>query len=390
MKIYSGDINSLRKQIEMHFDYIHKNKNKVETLELISNIEVLLSTEEYMNQNRSNYWKRLKSCRNLVVEQIVKTNRLNDKYIDEFIKYKNFHYNFITDLFEKIDYEVLDDAILKEDVEDIEEYKMYTSISDFLVKNKDDELLNSFNNLIDKKQIYELYLKDYKYSGIHLNSTINKEHYIFINRYYDSFEQMTNLVHELGHIKDNEELLKFQSKKNLIYYNFKSAMSEVISSFYEVKFLSFLLDSGLYKERSTTSLVDYDYFILSQLGLVKILSSLDDDILRHENYKELDKETFYNILINKENDGYDDIIEDYDIFDNVNYGYGRLIALYFSHLEKSDKEKFLDVYQKFNINKFDYFNPSFFSKIGIREDDIITGVNQELKDQSTKILKRKY
>lgn len=390
MKIYSGDINSLRKQIEMHFDYIHKNKNKVETLELISNIEVLLSTEEYMNQNRSNYWKRLKSCRNLVVEQIVKTNRLNDKYIDEFIKYKNFHYNFITDLFEKIDYEVLDDAILKEDVEDIEEYKMYTSISDFLVKNKDDELLNSFNNLIDKKQIYELYLKDYKYSGIHLNSTINKEHYIFINRYYDSFEQMTNLVHELGHIKDNEELLKFQSKKNLIYYNFKSAMSEVISSFYEVKFLSFLLDSGLYKERSTTSLVDYDYFILSQLGLVKILSSLDNNILRHENYKEMDKETFYNILIDKENDDYDDIVEDYDIFDNVNYGYGRLMALYFSHLEKADKEKFLDVYQKFNINKFDYFKPSFFSKLGIREDDIITGVNQELKDQSTKILKRKY
>ena len=42
MKIYSGDIDSLRKQIETYLDYIYKKKNKVETLDLIANIEVLI------------------------------------------------------------------------------------------------------------------------------------------------------------------------------------------------------------------------------------------------------------------------------------------------------------------------------------------------------------
>ena len=102
---------------------------------------------------------------------------------------------------------------------------------------------------------------------------------------------------ELGHIKDQEELLNFQSSKNAIYYNFKSSMSEVISSFYEVKFLSFLLDSKYIKKKYHFAGY-HDYFILNQLGLLRILSSLDEDILKHEKIiKRVDNETFYNILI---------------------------------------------------------------------------------------------
>ena len=344
-----------------------------------------------MTGEKSSYWKRLKTCRNLVVEQIVKTNKLNERFIDEFIKYKSFHYDFISNLFENIDYEVLDDAVLTDEEEvTLEEDKMYNLIAEFLTKNSDEELLDRFNNLIKKHQVYKLNFKDSKYAGMNIQSTINRENYIFINGCYDNFEQVVNLVHELGHIKDQEELLNFQSSKNAIYYNFKSSMSEVISSFYEVKFLSFLLDSKLYQKRSTISLVDYDYFILNQLGLLRILSSLDEDILKHENYKRIDKETFYNILIDKDNDDFDDRVENYDIFNNVNYGYGRLMALYFSYLEETDKEKFIDVYQKFSINKSDYFKPTFFSELGIKEDEIIKGVGQQLNRQSLKILKRKY
>ena len=66
------------------------------------------------------------------------------------------------------------------------------------------------------------------------------------------------------------------------------------------------------------------------------------------------------------------------------------MALYFSYLEETDKDKFIDVYQKFNINKSDYFKPTFFSELGIKENEIIKGVNKELKKQSLKVLKRKY
>ena len=59
-------------------------------------------------------------------------------------------------------------------------------------------------------------------------------------------------------------------------------------------------------------------------------------------------------------------------------------------LEETDKEKFIDVYQKFNINKSDYFKPPFFSELGIKENEIIKGVGQQVNRQSLKILKRKY
>ena len=43
---------------------------------------------------------------------ILKRDKLNERFRNEFIKYKSFHYDFISNLFENIDYEVLDDAVL--------------------------------------------------------------------------------------------------------------------------------------------------------------------------------------------------------------------------------------------------------------------------------------
>ena len=52
---------------------------------------------------------------------------------------------------------------------------------------------------------------------MNIQSTINRENYIFINGCYDNFEQMINLVHELGHIKDQEELLSTEQRANQLY-----------------------------------------------------------------------------------------------------------------------------------------------------------------------------
>ena len=61
------------------------------------------------------------------------------------------------------------------------------------------------------------------------------------------------------------------------------------------------------------------------------------------------------------------------------------MALYFSYLEETDKEKFIDVYQKFNINKSDYFKTTLLSELGIKENNIkLWGCKQRIKKQHQK------
>ena len=59
---------------------------------------------------------------------------------------------------------------------------MYNLIAEFLTKNSDEELLDRFNSLIEKNQVYKLNFKDSKYAGMNIQSTINgQEKTIFLS-----------------------------------------------------------------------------------------------------------------------------------------------------------------------------------------------------------------
>ncbi len=164
-------------------------------------------------------------------------------------------------------------------------------------------------NLLDK------FIKDYRittvnekssgYGGFYIPNYIEpNKSYIYIINSNNTYEDAIKVAHELGHDMECKKSTKSYGK-----FAFLSLYTEVISQYYENKFIDFLIDEKI---------------------AVKQGQSLKKDFL----------ESIYYYL--------DELLYEEPTYDNIVYGYGALISFYIKDLKKDELEVFKHnlLYQK--------------------------------------------
>ena len=192
---------------------------------------------------------------------------------------------------------------------------------------------------------------------------------------------MNTIIHELGHAWDSLEL----AKRNGIYqqyYHYDSIYIEVISKQFEKKFLNYLIENNILVNDTSILLNDFYHDITDYLVTIEFLASLDNKFLEDENYKRIDSKIlsgeFAGNFIKK--DLTVDIvdIEDIDLTKELYYGYGGLLAVYFTQLERDDYDKFQYIYKQFLDNRYKPFNVDIFNKFVGSKDNLIDATVNEL------------
>jgi len=181
--------------------------------------------------------------------RIVKYRNNIDKLMQKnFQINKDFHEIFfqtslivIREMIEKLEEEIpfidpKDYHVLKKN-QDIE------IVTDFL-KEEDIVLKDIFNDMRKKKQIYAIK------KGSDPNAVYNNFQdipNIFLPKNRPTIEMLISLMHELGHIRDYQKVCQ-ENPQVAITYSYYSLYCEVMSSYYEQKFYSYLIQNNIHRK----------------------------------------------------------------------------------------------------------------------------------------------
>lgn len=276
----------------------------------------------------------------------------------------------------------------------LDENTKYEIFTDFL-KEKHPNLLEYFNNLILEKTIFEIEqleiedTKCYHTGGMNIINPISESYYIFLHKCESDIIELTSLAHEYGHTIDYLNLTSHVTKKDFSYYPFKSIFIETISSLYEKEFLDFAIRNHLDTKHAKSQLQNYYINIIFHFNEMNLLCNLPESILKHDKYKNMPKEKLYSIARSS-----CDVLTDYEdfpepselnLFYNLEYGYGKLLATYFSYLEKNDKDKFYDSINAFLEMRSGYFPKDFYQRLGTNLVELSKIVKEEINSSDVKI-----
>lgn len=120
-----------------------------------------------------------------------------------------------------------------------------------------------------------------------------------------------------------------------------------------------------------------------------IYHAIPSKVLKHNRYMKLTKEELieeiskeYEVLVDS-----DEFPEPQDLnfFENLEYGYGRILGTYFSRLKIEDKEKYQEEMSKFLSLRTDYFDKNYLEKIGTNTNKVVELVDRDINLSSAKV-----
>lgn len=394
--IYNGNYRIMQEEIEYLLNAIHKTNNIYDKLNLYGACELLIFEYWTNNPDGINYYRKLNHNKSFISEQRNKIQRLNANAFKDFISKKDFYLNFCETFLHGItDIDYLDLSSDKYGVTKINSDDKYDVFVEFLTKYYPD-FIELFNYLVTDKRIFniESFCEDdlqhnYSTGGISIYNPYCLNYYIFVKENPVIGIELTSLAHEFGHICDYENLISIGSKKDYSYYTFKSPFIETISSMMELQFSDFCIDHHIDEKAIKADLQDFYLNIIYHFNELNLICNLPDSILRSDKYKNVSKEKLYKIATENCEIAVDfaDFCEPQELnYEyNIEYGYGRLLATYFTYLRKNDPSKYIESFDKFLKLRNGYFPRNFCKQIGTNSEEMSKIVKEEINAKDVKI-----
>ena len=337
------------------------------TMGLISNcvesdaMDIISKNKKYYNESNK---KKLKLYR---------------KLIDNFISEKEEHHEIANSLIKTYDKEF---CFYKKKPLYLSENQMYEIIYNFL--NDEFNQASEFSELVNNGYIYKADNDDNDCAGYTIYNCISKNSFIIIldNKYITDIDMMRVLVHEFGHVINNNEKNN-SSRKQELSGGLVSSYIEVYSLLYEKLFLDYLIKNKIFPNNSIKSLKDYYFEGYSYINSLEYLSSLKDSLLKKENYlkKAYIKEQ---LLVDENGKSYIPAFATSNIGNALSYSYGILMANYLAELKHKDEDTFNKNFDNFKLKRYNSFDFNIFNDIGTNKEDIIKTYDESLKQISTK------
>ena len=384
MELFAEDISTLEKDIDDLRNKLLRAKSITEYRAIVFQLDSLIDLYTYLTGDKS-YKRKIRKNKNNLRSVDGYIHKIEEKYIDNFIDYKNLHKKNCAEIvsrYEEVS-EKIEDYYINEEEVPIEE--IIDVITVFL-KGYNKGYENIFNKLISEKRIY--LVKDIiDNDGESYICSIGEIFLIIIShdKIKNTIHLMTTIVHEIGHIIDHLQSNDSLKKENEYYAN--TFYGEVFSRFFEKEFLEYLINNRKEVEGLAKDELEAMYFALAtDAEGVAITSAMTDEQIRTDSYKYLSYE-YVKKLVDNENlpidmDTYmEDIapLHEFNLFDSNLYVYGGLIASYLSHLRKNDKEKFERIYNNFVRISRHNFSEELFEVLEITPDKLIDTLFEEIK-----------
>lgn len=359
MELVTGDLKVLENETKLLMDQLCRNLNLSEVVAVVSSLDVLLELYYDVTGSINKRLEKYKKNKYLYNQAIKKQKIQANQFIENFIKNKEFRNFVMNDLLyemnDKIDYlESIESKVILSDQE------MYDIMREFLEKKNMDRYLD---DVVKNHRIFYGNSSEF-YVGYMAYNVVSQIPHILINKDMNSVEFMTAIVHEVGHIKDYDELFNISDFKTVNDYYMKSIYTEVVSKQNEKEFLDFLIKNRIASKDACCMIEDYYLDITSHIGDLLILTNLDDSLLKGEKYRHLSNKEIIEKVVGK--DTIEWIDEDYfipqelDLFRSLSYGYGGVLATYFESLKKNDPDRYRYCYQNFLRQRADWFSVENF------------------------------
>ena len=395
--IYTDDFSDIRNRINYLLNAIYEDNDKYDKINLYCACELLICEYWRYNADGINYYRKLNKYKNFINKQKMQIKQLNAKFLQDFIDKKDFHLNFCEEFlndFSELEYIDLGDYVPINGGMQIYEEDEYLIFKEFLTKYHP-EFVEMFDYLIKTNKIF---LTDnlnndidvgYQSSGINIFNAFDMDYYIFIQEQPSVILQLSSLAHEFGHTIDYMNLIQTHSKKDYSYYTFKSSFIETISCMIEMEFCEYCLDNHLDTKFVKDNLQKFYINILHNINELNLICHLPNNVLKNDKYKKVSKEKLYKIA--QDNCelavDYDEFIEPSELNYNydLQYGYGRALATYFSYLRKNKPSKYLEAFGNFTKIRHDYIQPNIFEQLQTTSSEMSKIVKEEINSKDVKI-----
>lgn len=383
MNLYTGDLDVIKKEIKNLELELRTEKDRDRIVGIVSTIELLIELYNDVSSKTPksmNLYKKTNKKKVKISDEIQKKD--SESYIKNFIDNKSFHGLFVNDLYYNMSRREEELFSISEDVK-LSYKEMYDIMMGYL---SEEGLADSFNKLLKEKRIFKGLNDEFGYAGYTTHNTINNTCCILIMDDDSSVITMRSIIHELGHVIDFTNLNNTKGFTSDNEYYLKSIYNEVFPMLMEKNFLSYLLRNNIYNEDASSLTEDYYYNIIESLKNLLVLSSLDDKLLVGDAYINLDpSKLMANVRKNnKDIVLYEDIIpSELDIHNDLVYGYGGILSIYYNYLKESDPDKYNFYKERFLENRANSFNIKEFSRMfsdyGELEENVLKKMDDDIK-----------
>lgn len=367
MKVFTGDKNSIKKQLDILLSEFQKCDNITDGVLLLFSIVPLI--ELYCDYFNCSY-EDVK-----LIEQSEKYNNILDRArelikdrSDSFIENKDHHLDFSSSIMSSM-LDCLKD--FNEDCSTITEEYLYKIVSEYYSNTSGDDL-KILNDLIKNKNLYNHDVLDSNvYASTIMDYYNKKGNIVTFSENNLKKSMMTILVHEVEHIKEMRDIESNNSKVDSFSYQHNSIYSEVLAIKAEKDFLEYLIENNIEKEYAINELNKNYLTTFTFLNQMMFLSFLDNDLLKDDIYMEYSREELVEIYRKKGLDIEDmELLSNLDLNDEILYSYGGVLGTYFSYLEKSDPDKYNTVMDKFKQIRTTDYNECHLQMLGTNIDEL--------------------
>lgn len=378
MKTFLGNRDIIEKEIKEIINKINHCSDVDEAIILVGSYELLVELyEEYTNKEYCN--DKININNSLFDRAVNRYNNLYSSRVINYIETKNYHLDFSSSIALPLFDSLLEYDDIKYKKISLEEVTKI--VRDYYLSVEDNKGLEIFNSQIKNRRIYNFGSK----SGNTFGSTIcnfsalSSYILLFYKNHFDITTTAT-LVHEVEHIKDFMNLTKRKQKLDGFAYEFRSIYPEVLSLKKEKNFLEYLIENNLYKEEAKNLYHKYYIDTFLYLNQLMVLSCFDKEYLEDDKYKKLKKDDIITIFKKKGLDILEScLVTNFDIDEELVYGYGGVLAVYFSYLEKNDKRRYKKSFKEFmNLRDLE-FNTTNLEKIGTNVEELASILRVEAR-----------
>lgn len=379
MEVFSTSTDSLKKDLEVvKEELIHAKRNRFRDVYYLLRAlySILYNVSSEIDEEAADL---ILENQDFVENHTVNTyKKISNKYLENFLENKDFH-------------KILSDRIINvyRSKKFNLNYKYEINLTDkemtdIMLSFLNDEFGNAdkFIKLCDEGKILKVDVsKELNVGGYNLFNWLNNNSFILVNKTHriNNIDMMRILMHEFGHVVDNDERATNHSSFENQSYTIKSIYAEVYSMFYEKMFFDYLMKNNIYPEHSKEYFLSFYNDIYEAFNDQGFISTFGDIFLNKKNHNAIEYNLFGNSEESDSQNSYYNFVKDINMI-----SYGGLLGCYFSHLKHKDKERFDYSFKKFSGIRFNYFSPEVFETIGTSTDELVGVMGKELSKVSSK------
>lgn len=389
MELFAGDKEIIKKDILELTDAVNHSRNQSESMHIYNLLQTLSYFYSFFDESKYDYFKK-STCnfKDFVSKQNAVFSGKMKKSIDNYLENKIFHQEFVDSLMDgkKIEYPLQMSLTSEYNFTDEEMHDLLAIFLETYNCGSKDLL----DWLIEEKRIHKVPLYG-ETRGVTISNFYLENYHVFISD-ENNLDALLALSHEFGHVIDSNNISHNNPKKVAYNYFVKSLFLEAISSLYEKDFADFLIKEKIYPNAVRSYLINYYHTMYTTFDYAQITACLPDNLLKRQKYRNMDREKLLAKLKETDYIVYEEDMpypSELDMFTDLEYGYGKFIATYFSYMRKNDPGKFNDQFERFLNIRSDYFRPDFLEYIGTDSDTAIKIVEEEINASTSKIIVKK-